>query len=329
LKLKVAVVGLGKMGLLHASILGVMENVELAAFCEKKSLLRRFAAKMIPGIPFVSDIAELAGKQLDAVYVATPEGSHYPIIKTIYENKIARNVFVEKPLTANYERAQALCKLANASGGQAMVGYNRRYSVTFGKARQILKEGVLGELISFEGRAFSSDFMNAQITSPAAARSAALTDLGCHVIDLVLWCFGNMKIDGDLLTAPDAPEDWVNFQMSSANTAIKIAGDVKISRRMKNCRLPEIGLRIKGSKGALAVDEDKVELKLNGQSDVRYFKHDLGDAIPFFIGGTEYYREDAAFISAIAEGTKFEPDFNEAARVEAVIDRISRQVGEH
>ena len=42
-KLKVGVVGLGKMGLLHASLLSVMPNVQLAALCDKSWLMRKLA----------------------------------------------------------------------------------------------------------------------------------------------------------------------------------------------------------------------------------------------------------------------------------------------
>ena len=42
-KLKVGVIGLGKMGLLHASILNVMPNVQLAALCDKSWFMRKLA----------------------------------------------------------------------------------------------------------------------------------------------------------------------------------------------------------------------------------------------------------------------------------------------
>ena len=44
--LRVAVVGLGKMGLLHASILNMMPNVEVVALCDKSSLLLKIVKKL-------------------------------------------------------------------------------------------------------------------------------------------------------------------------------------------------------------------------------------------------------------------------------------------
>jgi len=45
-KVRVAVVGLGKMGMLHAGILGVLPNVELVALCEKSRIIRKFSKKV-------------------------------------------------------------------------------------------------------------------------------------------------------------------------------------------------------------------------------------------------------------------------------------------
>lgn len=43
--IKVGVIGLGKMGLLHASILNTLTNVELVAVCERVPIVRKFAER--------------------------------------------------------------------------------------------------------------------------------------------------------------------------------------------------------------------------------------------------------------------------------------------
>jgi predicted dehydrogenase len=324
MKARVAVVGLGKMGLLHSSILSVLENTELVALCEKQALLRRFAIKIIPNIPFVANVEDLAGMKLDAVYITTPESSHFPIIKTIYDKRIARNIFVEKPLTTSYNSSEELCKLADRAGSINMVGYNRRYSVTFGRAKHVLKEGLLGELISFEGHAFSSDFQGAKLDSKASVRGA-LSDMGCHVVDLALWFFGPLEVTSRLLDPPNSNmhKDWAYFKVKSGGDFGSLVGELKSSRCMENYRIPEIALDIKGSNGTMKVDEDKVELKLGSGESSLCYKHDLGDDVPFFIGGTEYVREDMYFINSIVGGFVAEPDFQAASRVEAIVDQVT------
>jgi len=319
----VAVVGVGKMALLHASILASMEDARIAAFCETNQVVRRFAGKMFPGVKVVSSVTELAGMGLDAVYVTTPAGSHFPIIKTVYDMGIARHVFVEKPLAVSFAQAKEACELVGKRGGVNMVGYNRRYSVTFARARQVLGEGILGELKSFEANAYSSDFHGARPNRKGSSRGGVISDLGCHVTDLALWLFGPMDVTRaemkSILGGPS--EDEASF---SVLTKSGLLGQIRASWCKAEYRMPDIGLAVEGAKGVLKVDEDKVQLSLDGGGSQTWYKHDLGDEVPFFIGGTDYVREDCAFIRAVADGRSVEPSFETAREVERVIDEVKR-----
>jgi predicted dehydrogenase len=125
-KIKVAVVGFGKMGILHASILSALPEVKLTAVCEKSGLIRRFLKKMFKNILILDGAEKLSNIDLDAVYVTTPIPSHFPIIKFIYANGISNNVFVEKTLASNFNEANEICNLTRKFGGVNMVGYMRR-----------------------------------------------------------------------------------------------------------------------------------------------------------------------------------------------------------
>ena len=70
--INVGVIGLGKMGLLHASILNFLPDVKLAALCEKSGVIRRFLKKVFKDVKVVDDVEKLSGLGLDAVYVTTP-----------------------------------------------------------------------------------------------------------------------------------------------------------------------------------------------------------------------------------------------------------------
>lgn len=321
MKTKVAIVGLGKMALLHASILNTFEGVEVAAFCEINSMVRRFGTKIIPGVKMVSELRELSALGLDAVYVTTPAPSHYPIIKEIYSKGVARHLFVEKPLASGYPQAQELCALAKSHGGINMVGYNRRFSVTFRKGKTILDEGMLGEPVSFAGYAYSSDFCGVKVSSKASSRGGVISDLGCHVVDLALWYFGGLEVKSasveSLLGA--GSQDAAHLRLVSPQG---MGGEINMSWCQENYRMPEIGLLVNGSKGTMKVDEDKVELLLDAGGSHTWHKHDLEDAVPFFLGGTDYVREDETFVQSIKRGACPEPGFTTAADVEQVIDCV-------
>jgi predicted dehydrogenase len=323
MKARVAVIGLGKMALLHASILSALDSVELVSFCEISSLVRRFGKKIMPRIAIVAGVHELADMGLDAVYVTTPPRSHFPIVREVYTAGIARHVFVEKPLASSYSEAEELCALAEKHGGVNMVGYDRRFSVTFGKAKRILDEGTIGQLSSFEAYAYSSDFLGSKGRSKASTRGGVVSDLACHAVDIALWFFGRLEVRSAKVESllGEGSQDAVDFQVASS---ARLEGWIRSSWCKEGYRMPEIGVIVKGSAGTMKVDEDKVEVSLGKDAPLLWHRHDLSDDVPFFIGGTDYVREDGSFIRSVLEGSPAEPSFSTASRVEEIIEQVKR-----
>src|SRR5215211_2376935 len=174
--MNVAVVGMGKMGILHASILGGLRDVRVAAVCEKKRIVRRFAKKALPGVRVVENLSDLEGMGIDAVYVATLPGSHHAVVREIYSRNIARNVFVEKSLAVSHAQAAEMCRWAEDHGGVTMVGFQKRFGVTFMKAKEILDGGGVGDVKAFEAYAYSSDFVDGADTKQSVSRGGVLRD---------------------------------------------------------------------------------------------------------------------------------------------------------
>ena len=320
-RLRVAVVGLGKMGLLHASILNILPDVQLKALCDKSGMIRRFMKKMLNNMHIVDDVEKLSDMDLDVVYVTTPIRSHYPILKIIYLEEISRNLFVEKTLASSYEEARELCEFAGRCGKANMVGYTRRFAVTFNKAKTLLDQEAIGEVSSFKAHAYSSDFVGTK-TNPTtrASRGGVLQDLGCHAIDTALWFFGDFQVDQANATplVDDGLDDSVFFRVREPNG---IEGEFSISWCMRKYRLPEIGLSISGSKGIMNVNDDKLELRRNRRSSI-WHRHDLHDDVFFWLGGPEYYREDAYFINSVVQRRDAEPSFETASKVDQIIDEV-------
>lgn len=316
--------GLGKMGLLHASILNFLPNVEVVAFCDKSAMIRRFSRKIFApaGVKVVNSTEELFDLGLEAAYVTTPISSHSTVARDLYASGRVRNIFVEKTLASNYEEAKELCELAQHYKGVNMVGYMKRFAVTFGKAKDLLAKKALGEIYSFDAYAYSSDFLGVNEGSKASApRGGALRDLGCHVIDLALWIFGDFQVDSvePQSLSGEVSRDLVRFDVSSSGG---LKGQVSVSRSMENYRMPEVGLSINGSKGTLRVSDDKLDLRLNEGESFTWYRHDLGDNVDFWLGESEYFREDQHFIRSILDGRDAEPDFRAASKVDHIIDRV-------
>jgi len=323
--LKVGVVGLGKMGLLHAGILNVLPNVQLTALCEKSGMIRRFFKKAFKQAQIVDDVEKFAGLALDAVFVTTPIPSHFSIAKTVYVGKIARDLFVEKTLASSYDNAKELCELAEHFGGVNMVGYLRRFAVTFQKAKDLLVQGRIGEASSFEAYAHSSDFFESKNDQDnPAARGGVLSDLGCHAVDLALWFFGDMHIVSEKTktTCNRSLGNVVRFKVMEHDG---LEGQFDVSWCIEGCRMPEVGLSISGSKGVIRVDDDKVELRLKTGESLRWYRQDLNDNVSFWIGAPEYFREDEYFIKSIIENRSAEPSFRTASKVDEIIDQVKIQ----
>jgi predicted dehydrogenase len=322
-KLKVAVVGLGKMGLLHASILNVLPKVELAALCDKSIILVKSFRKIFGGVHIVNDVRKLSDLDLDVVYVTTSIFSHSLVAKNVYLKGIARNLFVEKTLASSYKESKELCELAQRFGGANMVGYMNRFAVTFMKAKDLLTQESLGEVISFEAYAYSSDFLGSDKNSKtSSSRGGCLRDLGCHAVDLALWFFGDFEADPTKLQS--VTENSAHFRVKKSNG---LEGGFNVSQCMENYRLPEIGLVVRGSKGVMSVNGDKVDLKLNGEKPFTWYRHDLDDNVFFWLGASEYFREDKYFVKSVLEGGGAEPSFYTASKVDYIIDQVRSGAG--
>lgn len=328
-RLRVAVIGLGKMGLLHASILNVLPNVQLVGLCDKSAMVRKFCKRVFNGVHLVGDVEKLSDLGLDAVYVTTPISSHFSVIKAIYSKGIARNVFVEKTLASSYDEAKELCQLAQSFGGVNMVGYQRRLNVSFRKAKDLLTRGTIGEVASFDAYAYSSDLLgNKKNSKSSVFRGGVLRDLGAHVVDLALLFFGDLTVDSAKLKSAIErdSEDSVYFRVKGLNG---LEGEFNISWCMENYRLPEFGLLIKGSKGIIRVNDDNVELKRDDGESSTWYRHDLNDNVGFLLGAPEFFREDEHLVKSVLDGRNAVPSFYTASKVDYIIDQVKNGTGKN
>jgi predicted dehydrogenase len=272
-----------------------------------------------------SKLEKLADLDLDAIYVLTPIPSHYSVIKEIYSKDVTRSVFVEKTLAANYVQSKELSELSQKNRGINMVGYMKRFGVTFNQAKKFLEQGAIGNVTSFNAFAFSSDFADAPSgTLISKARGGALEDLGSHIADIAIWFFGDLdvvyaKIDSRIATDS---EDSIIFKVTNSKG---LNGNFEVSWCRSDYRMPEFGLTVQGTKGTLTVNDDEVKLEIAGTQPRRWYRHDLDDNVGFFLGGTEYYRENAHFIKCLISGAETISDFKSALRVDHVLDSVRRE----
>jgi len=323
---KVGVVGLGKMGIMHACLLNVLPNVKVSALCDKSRLMRIIAKRAFRDALITDSLEEFVDLSLDAIYVLTPIPSHYPIVKKIYVEDLAKHVFVEKTLSSNYPQSEELNLLSQKHFSVNMVGYMKRFGVTFNQAKTLLDEQVLGELISFDAYAFSSDFADVPEGSALSeARGGVLWDLGSHVVDLAVWFFGDLNVTSATVNSRIVPgsEDAVDFEVKGSND---FQGKFEVSWSKSGYHMPEFGLSIRGANGTLKVNDDEVKLELKQGQPEKWYRQDLGDNVGFLLGGPEYYREDKHFIDSIVLGESSRSNFKDAMKTDNLLEQVRRRV---
>ncbi len=147
--LKVAVIGLGHIGRTHANYYSQNRDAELVALCDILPDRVDPVAQQY-GVKAYHDLDEmLTSEQIDAVSVATagPEngGHHYePTMKCLAAGK---HVLVEKPISNNIEHAREMVRFAKEKGVLLGVDLNHRFTPAADRARQLLDEGTMGEVL--------------------------------------------------------------------------------------------------------------------------------------------------------------------------------------
>ncbi|PSM51886.1 oxidoreductase, Gfo/Idh/MocA family [Campylobacter blaseri] len=123
MKVKVALIGLGKIGKEHLSELRRSDYFELVAVCDKEEIQEfgRFA--------FFKDIDEMfAVSKPQAVIITTPSRTHKEIILKCM--KYIKNIFVEPPFTSNLEQAREMKYAASINNVKIAIGFNDRFNPT-------------------------------------------------------------------------------------------------------------------------------------------------------------------------------------------------------
>ena len=112
--IKIAVVGLGKMGLSHLAIVDANPDLELAAVCDSAGYVLGVLKKYTGARTYSDYDAMLREVELDAVLIATPSRTHSSMVRAALEREL--HVFCEKPFTLSVSDGEELTALARRRG---------------------------------------------------------------------------------------------------------------------------------------------------------------------------------------------------------------------
>jgi predicted dehydrogenase len=141
----IAVVGLGYWGPNLVRNLHDLECAQVVAICDADRERLERTTRRYPGVqPFTCFDEMLGHEGLDAVAIATPVSTHFPLARAALE--AGKHVFVEKPLAARSADAVELIRLASARELVLMPGHTFLYSPPVVAIRELIDSGELGEL---------------------------------------------------------------------------------------------------------------------------------------------------------------------------------------
>jgi predicted dehydrogenase/nucleoside-diphosphate-sugar epimerase len=333
--LRVAVVGLGKMGLFHATLLHRVPNVRLVGLVDTDARLAGPARSMGLAAPFFASVEALAAaRPVQAVLVCTPTFAHYAVVEACLRRGL--HVLVEKPLADSAERAAALAALAASQGAVHAVGYHLAYSPVFERARALLREGLLGPVEAFRARLEHAEVLGPKrgwMFDPAKAGGGLVRNTASHLIFLLEWFFGTPSRVRASLTRihSTAIEDAVTATLAYATG---LTGSVEASWSVPGKAIMEVEIEARGARGTLCVTGADIRLDLRAPAPGfaagthRIHLSDLPAEGVFDLapdaGGAAYYRQDRGFVDACRGGGRPRTAFEAAARAERVIDAIYR-----
>jgi scyllo-inositol 2-dehydrogenase (NADP+) len=185
--IRTGLIGYGLSGArFHAPLLAAEPAFTLAAVATRRA---EAVGREWPGVCVLSVETLLADPTLELVIIATPNDAHAALAERAL--LAGKHVVVEKPFTLDSAEAMRLGALARERGRCLTVFHNRRWDGDFLTVRQLLEQGRLGRLYSFESH---FDRFRPQVKArwkeEDVPGGGTLWDLGAHLIDQAVELFG-------------------------------------------------------------------------------------------------------------------------------------------
>lgn len=217
--MKFGLIGCGAIGAFRAESLAKTDGAELATVFDisperREEFARKYAVRTAPTLDEL-----LCDSSIDAIIVSTPPNLHREHCERAL--RAEKHVLCEKPLASTVEDCRAIVKTAQQCERILATGYNYRFYPAIVKAKELIRDGKIGEIISvksFAGHPGGLEFTHQWVHDPKVMGGGALMDNGTHLADLMLyfldseplethgfsssrvWNFGRSEDNGYILT---------------------------------------------------------------------------------------------------------------------------------
>ncbi len=180
------IIGTGMMGLEHIANLDALDGAVVSAIADPEPISRQRATELMPGVASFADYQDLlADDSCDAYVIATPNHTHFPIIKAVM--KTGKPVLIEKPLCISVEECQEVVDLARDYPNPVWIGLEYRYMAPVAKLLEEVAKGSVGQVKMIAIREHRFPFLpKFQNWNRFSANSGGtLVEKCCHFFDLM------------------------------------------------------------------------------------------------------------------------------------------------
>jgi len=309
--IRVAVVGLGKMGISHLSMIGAHPQVTIAAVCDSAKYVLDVLEKYTGVRGFTDYAAMLKDVELDAVVIATPSRTHGPMVRAALERGL--HVFCEKPFCLDAAEGEDLVRRAAVAKVVNQVGYHYRFVGAFQEVKRLLAANAIGEVTHVLAEAYGPVVLRRKGSTWRTKRNeggGCLYDYAAHPLNLVNWYLGGPKGVGGTVLNKIFSEDTDDEVFSTLYYDGGRSAQISVNWSDESVRKMTTRLTLWGTKGRIFADRQECQVYLRESSDlpagyrqgwnVRYTT-DLTEPVWFYVRGEEYSAQLDYFVRAIAE----------------------------
>jgi len=333
MKIKLAIIGMGRMGITHYSIINNHPDVLIESVADPSTIVTSLIKKHLHVNTFKDYKKLFEKKKPDAILMCTPPHHNYEILKLAAECGI--HAFVEKPFTTHYQKSIELCELFDNKLLVNQVGYVNRFNDIFQKLKSYLEVGLIGDMIRFKSEMYSCTISreddNPGWRSSRESGGGAVFEMAAHAIDLVNYLLGKPKrVIGSVLNKV------YSTQVEDAITSTLIyecglSGILDINWSDSSYRKPTNKIEVFGKKGKLLADQHTLKIFLNeANKDFSLSKGwnteyitDVFEPVPFYVRGNEFTRQLYHFVDCIKDkNLKTLCSFQDGSNVLEIIESI-------
>lgn len=332
---RIGVVGLGKMGLSHLSMVRAHPEVTVEAVVDSAGYILDVLAKYTGLATYTDYEAMLDTVELDAVLIATPTRFHAPMVRAALDRGL--HVFCEKPLCLSSADSAELAATARDRGLVTQVGYHNRFVGAFREVRRLLDLGAIGRVTHVLAEAYGPVVLRPRGSTWRSRRTeggGCLYDYAAHPLDLATWYAGEPIAVGGTVLGSVFSEDTEDEVFSTLYFGDGASGQLSVNWSDESYRKMTTRVTLSGTAGKITADRQEVQVYLRGNApavdgyqpgwNVKYTT-ELTPPGWFYLRGEEYSAQLDHFVRRILDpSVEATNDFTSAAATDRVLELLTR-----